>query len=526
MICKFCENEIPDNSVVCPMCSNELQQQTSFAAQPDFVAPEPPKKKSKGVLIGVLSAVAAVTVGVVVCISLFGGNYLKRVERKSIKTMSYAVSKVYGQVLEKSEEQTGAAKSSIDLELGDSAITLLESVTNDTVDLDFLKNISIDMDINTKDSLSQMLLALKINDSTVIDADIITDSAQNDAYIALKSLSNNYLKQSLEQPSFTPSVVDKSTLPSEKAVRQLVSKYLNMVLDHLDEYEKSYGDLTAGGISKQVRILTVEIDTDLAKEILRDVLGTAKEDAELKALITGFAQTLSQDGDSAYDKFIEKIDSFLEETELLLSDEVLVLTSYVNSKKQVIGRKVEIDGKTLFDVYVLQQGKNFGINASLPQTKTVVSAMGVIKASGINAELIFNKNGQNVLSANLIDLKAGSGTIRITPLYNEIIDTSNNPFSNPQVEIVFDNRSEDEKMEISLLFNDEVFLGVGVFAKSAQTREITLPPSELVFDYSESEQWARTLDITELFDTIKNAGVPNEIVTSIMQLFFFSGLRV
>jgi len=503
MICKFCENEIPDNSVVCPECNNVVKEQAP-PPPPELIDLTPPKKKSKGVVIGIVAAVTAVAVGVAVGIAMFGGNYLHRVERKAIKTTSLAVSKAYGQFIQNLDNEPEAVDGSIDLEISEKALGLL---FNDKVDMSFLEDVSIDVEANTHDSLGQLMMSLKIGQTPIIDANMLIDQQNSDMYLGISPLSNSYIKTKLGKNTTGSVTLDPTKLPSEKAVKKLIDRYMSAALSHIEKYEKGYDDRTAGGISKQFTTLTVEIDRALATEILSDLLAIAKEDADLKALINGFAPLFSQNGETAYDDFIAAFEKLIADAN---DDGVIKLISYVDSKNQIIGRRVEFDGQQQLEVFVLRQKSDFGFKLSLPESDLNVTAMGNVSAKGVNGEMTFTRLGQNLFSVQLTDLKKDSGVIRVIPPADMI------PLTNAQFEITYGEKGEEGTFSVQLVADNEMFIGINLTSREAQPRTISLPPSELVYSAEQINEWAADLDVSTVFDALRDAGVPNELLTALM----------
>lgn len=563
MFCKYCGKEIPEGATFCGECGNtvsatteaenndavvaeEVQtdntpEQTPFA-EPQFN--EPAKKSNKTIN---LFAIAAVAVVVVVLIACFGAikeffiknfssdaAYFRYAENKTVGDFTDEVSEAYGMYLENLETEA-AADATIKLNVGDDLISLIEDAAEDylydSIDLDWINNVTLDMGVNLKDNVERILTSINVDGEAIVDMDMIMDMENGEIFYAFPLLSDKYLKMeydmsSMEEIEFLYDPEFRKVLPSEEELDKLLDKYINIIFENLDNVEKDSGVLEISGIEQKLTALEIEISQEDAINIAIEVLETAKKDKQLKTLIEDISKYLEKmdliyDADDVYDEFCEAIDEGLDslEDQEIYDDEVITLIDYVNSDLEVVGRKIETEyAGDVFHYATVRDGKKFAYE--LVVEELVISGEGTEKGNTVNGEYSIEYYGDEICDVVVTDFKTDSdylnGKIRITPS-SEILEFMGldsyvaSAFSivSPALELNFDNKKGSGNVEMNLVSGEEVLLGFTISSKETKTSKVKMPDSADVCDvYDDYEEWVDSIDVDGLLDKLDDLGIP------------------
>ena len=477
MFCNHCGSEVKDDAVFCSNCGKQLltdseadvladektadaevepqaevQQDGEGSSQFAQVQFDKPVKKSKKPFV---LAIAAVAVALLVLFGVsnlgtvqgffvksFGSDadYLKFVEKKAFNTYTDDISNSYGKLFE--QEDKAASKTEFKLNASDKAISMAESFLEDELDvdmdLDWINTISVNMDAVQKEKLSQLIASVCVDDKEIVSLDFINDADKQEIFVALLGLSDKYLTASTDSGDVgvsanyltTALYTDpelKKALPSDEEIDNLLDKYIKIAIDNLDDVSKETDTIEVDGIEQKVTVLELEIDMDVVVEIAEDILKEVKNDKELEEYINDIADYLEKndlvdDAGDAYDEFVDLIDDGLDELEDLDYDNetIINLVDYVNSKHEIVGRKLEVFDEEIISCVVARKGKKFAAEIEMPSVK--IQGSGTEKNDVINGEFSLKVEGKKILEATVKDLSYNAdnyallnGNIRIYP---------------------------------------------------------------------------------------------------------------
>ncbi len=579
MVCKKCGNQIAEGELLCAQCGTPIAEQpveeqpvaenaaqeemvteqisaenTEFA-QPQFDAPaKKPKKKLTALIAAVVAVVLAGTVAVGafvepikgLAIKTFGSDtdYLQFVEDKAVDQITDEIVEVYGDYLENlsNTKTTGAADMSLQLNVSDKAIALIENALKDAngpaIDLDWFDNISVDMHANMQEKALQDGLSLKLNGKELANAELIMDMDKGVVYVAILSMSEKYLKYDLEidkeiedmMKMVSPAAI-KEILPSEKTVAALVEKYTAIVYENMEDVVKSSEILEIGEIQQKLTTLEVEIDWATARNISIAVLETAKNDADLEKIIKDVAKYLKDNGqiddaNDVYDDFRDRINEAIDELngeEPENANEKLRIVTYVNGDHEVVGRKFTFDGESTRYVTV-RDGDNFAFEMKASEVK--ITGAGIEKKDVLNGKFTLKVDNKVICDVTAQDLSTKdnmlNGKAVVTPS-SEFLESiglgstgaSVVALANPELEFAFENTKDSSKMDINLLSGKEMLFGITLTAKEAETAEIKMPDSGKVVEDTEVENWLQSFDFEGLVNKLKDAGVPSDLLQGV-----------
>jgi len=603
MFCKFCGNQLTEGAAFCPSCGNPIEadaeqnqatnetqvldSQVSQEAeqntqplevaenhapadetqvltpeeQPYFAQPQfnvPPKKSGKKLPIIIAAVVAVFVVAAILAVSFFGplqgvflrtfgsdADYFRYVEKKTFDVASDEIADIYGNAFE-NIQSSAAGDMTLKLNVGKSAITLLENAfaasANTSIDLDWLNTVAIDLDVNVKDDVEQLLAALNINGKTVVDADLIINMAKGEVFMGLPALTDKYLSTKIEDSenytkisSVTMDPELKKALPSDDEINALINKYIAVIVESIDNVTASSENVMISGITQKLEVLKVTIDAKEANDIALAVLNTVKADKELKAHIETFTNYLEKkalitDAKGAVEDFYNAVDDAVKEVK---SDDgngdgTLILTDYVNSEHEVVGRKIESNGQELVYYTTVRDGDNFAYQ--LKSSGAVITGEGTEVNDIINATYALSYNnlaiGEIVVSDIDTDNDVINGKIRLIPsaaLLEQIgLDKSVATalsIANPELEFSFDGDKDSGKVDISLISGKEIFVGLSLTTEQTDASAIKEPSSQNVIDAEKADEWTQTININEVLERLEQAGISMTTIAALLGSF-------
>ena len=575
MLCKFCGNEIEENSVFCAECgkpvensqaeepvvedngNDEVVAEGDFPVEETFAEPQfdEPVKKSKKKLAGIIAAIVAIILVAVVTIAsnvdtvkgfflkTFGSNedYFMYVESNAFGSATDEVSEAYGTIVDNINPE-GAVNSTIKLNVGESAISLLETSLGSTSDFSWLNTVTFDTNINIKDNIEKVATVLNINGESFVDMNLLMDMASGDTFMAILSLSDKYVKmeegfavdeETAALKELLSDPASKEVLPSEKEFDKLLDKYINVIFDNMDEIEKASDVLKINDIEKKYTTLEVKINQQDAVNIASAILETAKNDKELKKYIEDVAGYLEEkavidDAGIAYDVFLDSIDSAAKDLEETSSEDGTVSwIDYVDANHEIVGRKIVADNEEIIYYATVRDGKNFAFE--LEASEVVITGKGTEKGDVINGEFSVNGSGIKLCDIVVTDFKANDydvkGNIRIVPssdLLNTMGITEESAsvlsIANLALEINLNNSKKSSEVDINLISGEEVFVGFTITGKEAEATTVELPDSSNVYGADEIDKWQEELDFDALIKKVEGLGISPDLIAMIQGL--------
>lgn len=564
------DNEVLDSEVTSAPAEETVNNAVQYQAAPEtatqfaqvqFSKPVKSGKKAIKIIIAAVVALAVLLTAFNVSalqgffIKTFGSDadYFKYVEKKAFDGYTDDVSEKYGTSIENTKTQ-GATEAQVKLNVSEDAISLAESYLKANAgtefELDWLNTITFNMDTVIKDNMEQVGASFKIDGQSVFDMDVILDMGENEMMVALLTLSDKYLKTSLDASSYDESSEIYSefirlysnpefrkVLPSEKELDKLLDKYIKIVIDNLDDVTKETQTLKIGDIEQKVTVLEFQLSEETAARIAQQVLETAKEDESLIEYILKISDFLEQedlieDADDVYDEFNTWIDDALESLEDAdIGDEtILTLTDYVNSKHEIIGRKIEAEDEEVLYYATLRKGKNFATEIEIPDMK--IKGTGTDKNNVLNGEFTVKVDKEQLCSIIITDFDTKkaengylNGNIRIIPseamLETMGLDSTNAAvvsIADPELEFNFVSSKNMSSIDINFNNNSKLFFGFTVTSNSIDVTDIDMPSADKIVDSEDADEWADSLDVDKFISALEKTSIPEELISTIEYL--------
>ncbi len=540
MLCKKCGHEINNDALICENCGEAIEKTP---------------KKNKKLLFGIIASVAVLVVAVAVILnfSLISGaviktfgsedDYFQYVETKTFGAYSDVVSEYYSNVIDEASGGT-ATQGEFKINLGDELIVLAEdSLSPDPtqkIELDFLKNLAFDVKTNFNGKLAYTDMAFKIGDKAVLNADLFIDQKNQEGLVALKNLSDKYLKLPLTYDEESSALNDVggylcdqeflALLPSEEELNKMLDRYVGVMLDNVNGATKLNETLKIGEDEQKVTALEIKLSEKETVAIADALLKQARADEELKKYIEDVAAYLEAKGsiDNAgevYNDFIDNIDKTIEEiTDGEFSEEeTLVITEFVNSRHQIIGRKIVSEEELVFPSAIIFEGNTFTAEI-IGSDEFKLSGSGKIEKNLVNGEFTLSVEDEEMCKFVIESLEFTEekliGKIKALPTLKLLqkmgLDSTEGALislTNPALEITLESSEDEGSFGAQIVNGEKLLVGFQISTKIEEASEITLPADSNVA--SDENEWAQSLDFSKLIDSLKDAGVPDTITQAL-----------
>ena len=517
-----------------------------------------PKKKSKKWLF-VAIPVLAVVLAVVLCFNTltgffvknFGSNasYFAYVEGTSLSGYSNTVTSLYG-VGKSNIVNGGGAEGEMAIELGDTLTTMLSGYANG-MDLSWLKQIKIKIDADTVGTKSSGTLALVLGEKTVLNAEYILDNEKGVAYLRCKELSDKFIK--FEIPNMSGSAftamstvaansASSSALnniydlmeysPSEEELDKLFKKYIDIVLKQVtdDDVTKEAGEITANGITQNCTVLKLNITDKLLLNVVKAVLTEAKNDKEIIAIIERFEKGIKEISEiegNAVEEYKKGIDDALENVDETIAElegngkEYFSLIDYVNGSHEIIGREVALNGTTALSILSAENGKDIGYEFSVAGK---LSFTGKAQKNGeaVTGDFSLVVEGKEIITISTENLASdienttlsGAIVLRLGKDVKDLMDSSaytTLSLLDLSLRLEFESSADKALSSFAVLSGEKIFVKLSVNSKTTEAIVADAPADGEIISSDEIE--ISDLDLAKVIDNLKEAGVPQNLLT-------------
>lgn len=559
MFCKYCGQELKDDAVFCENCGKRVSTEQDAAVyqepapvyqepapvyqeepvteyqepMPAYQEPvtEPPKKKGKGILVGIIIAVVALAVILAAAFMLFK-NQLSDVfvrfsspEAQQLYTYKKLAEKTadsYGDAIDKTDEEQFSGKGELTVALGDSAKSLISAAG---IDVSGIESVNLTYDANVSTDITSVDLALSYNGEALITADAVVDMKNHVMTLSVPELNDKALKLDLSEymaemdEDLNINVSDiVSKLPDQGLFESLLEKYLEIALKELQGVTKEAADLTVGDITVKSNLLTTEFTEKMLGEVAVKVMEAVKEDKDIKQQFINLCELAGEDGEESYKDFITSVEEGLESADVSeLTDEVVfTLKTWVDTSFDILAVEVTADDGVLF-IGSVENKEAVAAELSFESEgaeSVKVTVDGTNKRNIYDGDIAVYLDGENMLNVACegIDTEADSFVGKMTLTSSYIGEAMGNELASV-AEITLEGKTEDSK--------NIVVIGVG--ASSAQLGTLTLTSEPHEFSASQlhtdtvddAEAWAASINTEALMTKLTETGLM-DIVSSVM----------
>lgn len=222
-----------------------------------------------------------------------------------------------------------------------------------------LNNLSVHTQYSAKDGATNSTSVIKANNKEAFTLNQYSNIETGEVYMQIPEFAEDYVglqKDTIQSQgeeilkSYQSAESICKVLGEEGMIKNLLTKYTDIIIDHVKKVEKSQDKIKAAEISQSCTKLKVIIENNQAQKIAKALVKALKDDKDIKRIIE------SVDKDS-YDEYSLLIDSMEEEmnnsTKDSKSKEKLVMDVYVDDAGIIVGREITLASKK--EQYTLRQ---------------------------------------------------------------------------------------------------------------------------------------------------------------------------
>lgn len=420
-------------------------------------------------------------------------------------------------------------------------------------DMSWLKNVGFHLETGYKDNMVQMVVDAQINGKDVITAELVMDMVAGIITVTAPELNKQPVGTEVDMSQMQGSAQAATQmlqeyaeffkdLPSDKDLNAVLTNYLKLALEELENPTTSSKELSYEGVSQKVTTTTYIVTRYDVLDMASAVLTAAKTDAELEKVMDAFsnvvnqigAKQASQEGSTWTDvdlhsQLMEVIDPALEniadaktETEDL---EFLQLTVYGDDKTQQ-GFHVRLNQVDFLEMISLKDGDDTAFYMNV-QNMLEISGSGTVKGSKSSGDYVVSMHGTEMLYLEVKDFDTKAlakgelkGTLRVQLGEGLLDGMYRNMLFNEDtiIELVLDIGGKTAKMEVNLYADQILLFGIALTTKTGSTGNIKLPGNYVNMQDSDAmEQWAQSVKFDGVLSNLRSAGVPDKLVDLLKQ---------
>ncbi|MDO4272409.1 MAG: hypothetical protein Q4D16_01960 [Eubacteriales bacterium] len=483
---------------------------------------------------------------------VFGAGSYQEEEKKAFSKAIENLPKSYENLVEEYKAISTGAQANFSVQLEDAGRSMLSLLT--AADFSWLNKLELKTKVLFQGGVEGVDMNLVLNDTQICNLQSYLDFYEQLNHIKIPELFDGYVKADMDVHTYdedgNPSPVydEISTaqleqymefimnmgdyMPQVSIVDTLVNRYGNLIIDHISDTSSSEEVLTLEDITQECTVYEGRLNPEELYTLAEDILTTAKEDAELKEVLTAWEETIPN-AQNLYQNFLNGIDDSL--TDIRTSEYDPENNSYISSKiwvsedDVIVGRQFSVTDSTGTDPVITwqmpqQDGKyEYLLDFASEDSRLSLTGSGNITDNTMTGTYYLYSDSQPLISIemenhDLASAKEGYGnvTYTITPLPGIADEETYNILSN--FSLIADFASQKNNSTISLSVTSAGAVLGTIKIDSIVGSDMVIPEiteSDKVYDTAADEDgvaFAEALSFDKIFDNLRQAGVPEELV--------------
>lgn len=465
-------------------------------------------------------------------------------ERAALKSLCESLVKDWDVSLEKTTEGGNYGKMDMTLTLNAAGQSIVGMMTQ--MDASWLKSIGLNMDVSIADSKEAVKADILLNDTGIGTMNVLLDLLKKVEYIQIPELTPSWIKADLDVTANGEEVSTESMeaimgiasdpsllLPEGKTVSELLERYGNIVIDHMQEGSSTDESVSIDGISEDCTLLEGQIFQNDLREMVQELLTTAQGDEQLKELLAKWSEAMPEAGD-----LNEQFQSFAEDTLAELNesddtdetnDEYLVSRIWVNGDDKIVGREFAvcegIDTEAVLTWKAPSNGDAAGFLFDMQSDGSGFSLIGSGRSTdGVkNGNYSFAMDGVTVMDIVMESESANSAVYTVTFPQGET-EEEYNPLSMFSLVLTTDSDETGDNVEMNLeVLSSGASLGelnIQVSNSTEAVEAVSEEDMETVYDALNDEDMAayeEEMNFDTILANVESAGVPADLVSVLEQ---------
>ncbi len=440
-------------------------------------------------------------------------EHYRYIEGESLDAMADSVTEYYGKYI--GYFNSMGSHSEVTLSVEQAGMDMLEELMmggSGDLDMSWLSSVKITTDSQFSDNTNQVKMAIALGNTDILSCNVITNLAKGVFYLALPELSDQALKMEIGEYALEQmqGLEMLQNLPSEEVVGRIIDRYMDILLENIDEVTRSEQEVTQAGVSQDCYVLKVRIYEEDAIRIAKAVLTQARDDADIKAVIEAMGDQFFPGGYTQLQESIDEALAFMEEYEIEDSEQYISLTTYTDKKNNVIGRRVAMpDNQGEVSYLTVTDGDGFTYKMDLAG-KVSMTGSGTVKDGKTNGTYSVSVMGMEIAALEVQNFqsseKSMTGTVSIKPS-SVIMENTMEWLQGVSLEVDLDISNAASKIDMRVLLNGTKYLTVSAVSQSTVAGTVTEPDNYVdMTDSDELQQWVSGMDYQELMERIEDAG--------------------
>lgn len=257
---------------------------------------------------------------------------------------------------------------------------LLDLVTERAgVDLSWLKSLGLNVNAGRSGELGQVDLALQLNETDIITAQVVMDRSSMTEYVRVPELNDAAASVSLAEMGIPADPAEMGQLMSDYFSNPVdldtLQRYYAIVMDNMQDVTLSEGSVTAGELTNTCTVANVSVNGENVLSIAKAVLDAAENDEQIRGLVYyamrlgGEFEGSAEDFGETYQTKINELRQKLEETKPEDVGITLEMTVYIDEKGEILGRHAELkqngETKLLYAPLTARDGDKLGVDLQI-----------------------------------------------------------------------------------------------------------------------------------------------------------------
>ena len=514
---------------------------------------------------------AAVLGAAAVPSAAFGADSYSAAEKESWAKSVAEFTSAYAESMNSSETLMSGAQADISLKLEDSGRSLLGFLVPD--DISWADSLVLSTTSSFVDGKEGILMKVLLNDTQICTIEYYLDPETQDIFMKIPELSDKYIKVNLKEAaeiqakSLEEATSDLSddldsavtassdfiegysaglnasvslfsdlsaSMPEGSVLEELLNKYGTLIFDNVAEGESSQDTLTAGDVSADCTVYEGQITLENGVKMANAILSEAKSDKELEGILSNWAQLLP-DSEDLYDQFIKAIDTGLDslkDVDTSDTDSYLSTRIWVDGNGDIAGRELGIhEGDTDTPILTWKMPKadsDFGylLSVTADDSSFELSGSGKIENDKLNGTYTFSQDSSPVVNIEVKDYDVASekegnlnGTYTIT-FAEDIANEDAAALQNFALIMDIASAKDTGSISLSVTSGGSTLGTLSITSGAGETVDIpdlsSITESYSAYDEDAMTAYAATMDFTEILSNLSDAGVPDEVITSIL----------
>ena len=494
-------------------------------------------------------------------------KYLKYVEKEQfLGKNETSVTSIIKKAMETLDFSDKYVEEQVTVSVGEAGEKYLRMTKGSSADFSWLSNASFKYSLNNKDDVAQFKSSLFLNEKKIISPEIILDQKDLALYATVPELFKDSIKINLKELDeevegiFEKFGKLKEVYPDSDEVNKLISKYILLILDNVENVEREKNvELQSDEVSQKCTMLKVTLKESDMKKIAKVVLTQLSKDKEIEKMIKDSLEKLAEvsereiDADEEYDDLMESLDRILESVEDLEMPFKITMEIYVNGNGKIIGRVYSLipeDGeKVTFKIAAATSKKSVGYEISIKagEFSAKLSGTGTLKGTKVTGDYVLKIGSEKVMKMEVedFDVKAlekgrlkGHFTLTLLSIddvastlayalpyyFRYYVQNLSDLISSfkPGIDVICDVQESKHTIDVGFRTNGDDIVRIAFQGSQKKGSKVKIPGKAVdITDEDALAEFTDSFDWSDVESALEDADVPKDVREAITSGFGF-----